>query len=204
MSFKDAYEITKSQEGGYANDKHDRGGETYSGIARNFHPKWGGFAIVDHYKKKTKSRRELNKLLGKDKELTRLKMEFYKTKFWNPIDKYPFEMDVKIYLFDVAVNSGHSRAYKLLQKALGVKADGVIGLQTLNAYAYKGTSFIAELKKERDAFYYKIAKGTQKKYLKGWLKRSQKVLCHSMDCALEHKKAETPQLSFWRRLFNKG
>lgn len=200
MSFKDAYEITKQQEGGYANDKHDRGGETYAGIARRFHSTWEGWSYVDFYKKETKTRRQLNQALSEDKEVLRLKHEFYKKKFWDPIDKYPLEQDVKIYMFDVAVNSGHKRARVLLQKALGVKADGIIGKKTLEAYARADTSLIAKLKAERDSFYHRIAKGTQKKYLKGWLNRSQKVLCHSIDCGLEHKSKKEPKNGFWASL----
>lgn len=203
MSFKDAYSITKQQEGGYANDPDDRGGETYAGVARRYHAKWGGWAIVDYYKKQTRTQRELNQALSEDMEMIRLKQEFYKEKFWDPIDKYPFSQDVKIYLFDYAVNSGHKNAYKALQRALGVKADGVIGKKTLEAYAKAGVSLVAKLKSERDAFYFKIAKGSQKKYLNGWLKRSQKVLCHSMDCGLERKSEKTripKTITFWENL----
>ena len=42
--FKVAFAKTIRFEGGYVNHKADKGGETYKGIARNFWPKWKGWA----------------------------------------------------------------------------------------------------------------------------------------------------------------
>lgn len=50
--FDKAYFRTCKFEGGYANDKNDSGGETYKGISRVHNPKWGGWKIIDSYKKK--------------------------------------------------------------------------------------------------------------------------------------------------------
>ena len=51
MSFDNAFAHTQTNEGGYANNKADLGGETYAGISRKYHPKWSGWAIVDELKK---------------------------------------------------------------------------------------------------------------------------------------------------------
>ena len=46
-SFKEAWEETSAVEGGYVDDDDDRGGETYRGVARNFHPDWPGWDRID-------------------------------------------------------------------------------------------------------------------------------------------------------------
>ena len=46
-------------------------------------------------------------------------------------DELPPGLDLAT--FDLAVNSGPTRAVKMLQTALGVEADGVVGPVTLNA-----------------------------------------------------------------------
>ncbi len=49
--FDIAYRLTMKHEGGYANNKADRGGETYRGIARKFWSGWIGWPLVDDAKK---------------------------------------------------------------------------------------------------------------------------------------------------------
>ena len=48
--YKEAIKKTLKYEGGYVNDKDDRGGETYRGVSRRYHPNWSGWKIVDEYK----------------------------------------------------------------------------------------------------------------------------------------------------------
>ena len=49
--FGEIFKKTMGHEGGYAFHELDRGGETYKGIARNFHKNWEGWKIVDNCKK---------------------------------------------------------------------------------------------------------------------------------------------------------
>ena len=49
--FSEAEKITCKNEGGYANNPSDNGGETYAGIARKFWPNWSGWAKIDAIKK---------------------------------------------------------------------------------------------------------------------------------------------------------
>lgn len=42
---------TLSHEGGYANHKNDKGGETYRGITRKHNPNWNGWAFIDNVKR---------------------------------------------------------------------------------------------------------------------------------------------------------
>ena len=64
------------------------------------------------------------------------------------------------------------------QRMLGVTADGVVGPKTLAALnATDHQAFFNEIKKEREAFFRRIveAKPTQKKFLKGWLRRLDSI-----------------------------
>ncbi len=51
MSFVNAFAATMQHEQGYANNTKDTGGETFMGIARNKHPQWAGWPIVDACRK---------------------------------------------------------------------------------------------------------------------------------------------------------
>lgn len=74
--FKLAYAATMKNEGGYANNPHDRGGETWRGIARNFWGSWPGWKTVDEIKSQKPT--SLNLALQKSEALDDLVLKFYK------------------------------------------------------------------------------------------------------------------------------
>ena len=49
-TFDELFEGVIKHEGYYANVSGDRGGETYMGVARNLHPNWEGWPVIDLYK----------------------------------------------------------------------------------------------------------------------------------------------------------
>lgn len=49
VSFEQAYAYVRSWEGNYVHHINDRGGETYAGISRKYHPDWYGWRYVDRY-----------------------------------------------------------------------------------------------------------------------------------------------------------
>lgn len=112
MKFVDAVEIILKHEGGYVWNPRDPGGETNFGIAKRSYP------TLDI------------------KNLTREKaIEIYRRDFW---DKCKIELlphVLRLIVFDCAVNQGPQVSIALLQAALGVKADGDLGPDTLNAIA---------------------------------------------------------------------
>jgi lysozyme family protein len=101
---------TLELEGGYVNDPRDSGGQTKYGISKKAYP---------------------------DLDIPNLTiaqaMEIYHKDYWDrcKCDYIPDALSVAV--FDFAVNSGVKTAIKKLQIALGVKADGIIGNQTLGA-----------------------------------------------------------------------
>lgn len=173
--FDIAENITGRNEGLYANNKADRGGETYAGIARNFWPKWAGWLIIDDIKKNFgKSAAVINNHAKSNTMLNRLISDFYKKNFWdvNQLDRFK-DQQLANTVYDFGVNSGTSRAAKYLQDILGIKMDGVVGNQTINtvnASNFKATHVAYNCR--REAYYRGLAKNpTQAQFLKSWLSR---------------------------------
>lgn len=170
---KKFFDATMKFEGGYCNVKGDSGGETYKGIARNFHPNWKGWAIVDAFNKKRQLK--YNETI-KQEELDRLVHEFYEENFFfGPgFDKFP--EDLAGQLFDCGVNCGTVKAKKILQDALSVEQDGIIGKKTLAAVQLANIEELIGLFKICRAKYYQNIVGknpSQSKFLKGWLTRAK-------------------------------
>lgn len=109
-AFQKAIIRTKLNEGGYVNDKDDRGGETNMGITKKYYPN-------EDIKNLTKER--ANAILYRD--------------YWLKYKINTLPVEISDIVFDDAVVQGPGTAIKNLQKALKVKADGIIGPQTLNA-----------------------------------------------------------------------
>jgi lysozyme family protein len=152
--FETSYSITNQLEGGYANDKDDKGGETYRGIARKFHPKWPGWKIVDQVKSKLSEKSplgrgagvgSLNALLDADEKLQSLIKKFYYEEFWIPIkgDLIP-DQRIANEVYEQSVHMGVKKGSKYLQRAINIlnrnqrsyediEPDGKIGNQTLLA-----------------------------------------------------------------------
>ena len=110
MTFDDAFEKLIGHEGGYSNDPRDRGGETMYGISKR------AFPLEDI----------------KGMTLDRAKA-IYKKEYWGPAGCDAVPPSAKFDLFDTAVNSGVNTAIRLLQKAVGETADGILGPRTLQA-----------------------------------------------------------------------
>lgn len=106
----------------YDNHPADRGGETFSGIARKFCPTWPGWKRVDEIK--AAHPKGFVQELQQDQSLPGLVKAFYKTSFWNTIQgDYLQDQGVALELFDVAVNMGTKRAGEFLQRALNLLND---------------------------------------------------------------------------------
>jgi len=132
MHFERAYERTMRNEGFYSDHKLDKGGETYRGISRRFHPAWKGWEIVDTYQDKSQ--------LEKNKELEELVKKFYLITFFNANRLQYIDCElIACKLFDLAVNAGNEVAGKLFQRAMNflgknLVVDGEIGQKTIQAY----------------------------------------------------------------------
>lgn len=151
-------------EGGYTNDPQDPGGPTNWGItifdARMY---WKPTATADDVRAM-----DLDVAKG-----------IYKNKYWNAVrgDDLPAGLDYCV--FDYAVNSGRGRAVPVLQRMIGVKADGVMGPETMKALAaatdtqYKLVALIGAYQNERLLFLKGLK--TWGRFGKGWATRVQDV-----------------------------
>ena len=117
-NFEQCLALILKHEGGFVNHPKDPGGMTNLGVTKKV---WE--AYVGHEVDETAMR-----ALGPSDVAP-----LYKKNYWDKIhgDKLPSGVDYAC--FDLAVNSGVGRAAKILQQAVGVSADGVIGPATLDA-----------------------------------------------------------------------
>ncbi len=144
--FEEAYnKVIAGSEGGYANDPTDKGGETYAGISRKFHPDWEGWKIVSEVKSQESEVSRINARLKADERVGILIKEFYKKEFWDMYAGDSLNPFVSAELFDQAVNFGVGKAIEHLQRAINllnrnakdypdVPVDGGFGKKTFEGY----------------------------------------------------------------------
>lgn len=167
----------------YSNDKIDKGGETVSGISRNYHKNFAGWKIVDEAKEKLKKENKMNalnisKLLLDNEELNILVKDFYKKNFWDImkcdlINSQAFAENI----FLLGVNAGIITAVKVAQKSGGLVADGIIGKKTLELYKKAGREEVVLFTAIEIEYYKSIVNRdrTQERFLKGWIKRAEAI-----------------------------
>lgn len=137
-NFNQAFQITMGNEGGYANNPADPGGETWKGIARHYWPNWPGWTIVDQVMATNPS--NINTALSANAQLQQLVLAFYKQNFWDTgkLDELNDQQTAN-QLFDSAVNMGTGIASRFLQEGVNtlkpnaLTVDGVVGPATIAA-----------------------------------------------------------------------
>jgi len=140
-----AFIVSKAIEGEDTNDSDDPGGLTRFGIAQNKHPE------IDVASLTLEGARDV-----------------YRSEYWDRCQCDMFPPPLALALFDAAVNQGQVPAIKLLQRALRVEADGIVGPDTITAASGVVTEdLLAEFLSYRANRY---ADGNPK-YRRGWLKR---------------------------------
>jgi len=160
-NFNNALQMVLQFEGGFSDIKEDHGGKTNKGIIQTVYDSYRiSFGLP------VQSVQQIS-----DTEVR----DIYYKRYWlvARCDKLPNGVD-KVH-FDTAVNAGPSQAAKFLQRAIGVKDDGIIGDVTLakvntldpkvvmKAYTNSRISFYIDLV---------VKDVTQIKFLKGWIKRA--------------------------------
>lgn len=156
--FEIAIEKVLKDEGGYVNHPSDPGGETKYGISKRSYPN------VDIKNLTIEGAKDI-----------------YYTDFWKtgPYEKMSYS-HLAEKVFNTAVNTGNSRAFKFLQQAaneLGASlvVDGAIGPKTLAAVnAIDGPKLLNQYREEQAKFYQSLVarNPSQKVFLKGWLNRA--------------------------------
>lgn len=147
-------------EGGYVNDFHDPGGETNYGITQRTYDAWN--RRKGHGKK---SVRDITKAEA---------VEIYREQYAGNVrfDDLPAGVDFAV--LDFAINSGETRAVQMLQGILGVRQDGRLGVQTLDAVSgWDAEELVQKLCDARLAFVRRL--NTWKRYGRGWSSRIRQV-----------------------------
>lgn len=157
--FKEIFSHILKWEGGdkLHNVSGDTGGWTKYGIAYNFNK--DHFSSLDEFK-----------AMGFDTAAEITHQNYYKPLYIDLVQKESQAM-----FFDMAFNMGVKTAVKLAQRALGITDDGVIGNVTKSKLAFLCKKRLYD---ERVKYYHSIVanKPIQKKFLKGWLNRSNYYL----------------------------
>jgi len=114
MNFDAAFTRLMRHEGGYSDHAADPGGETMWGITREVAREHGY----------TGPMRDLPQATAR---------QIARAAYWDAVRADELPAQVRFEVFDVAYNSGVGRATRILQRAVGVREDGVIGPATLAA-----------------------------------------------------------------------
>jgi lysozyme family protein len=143
------------EEGGYVDDPVDRGGKTRFGISQKSYP---DLDIAS---------------------LTREQAEnIYFTDYWLSIrgDRLPHAVAFSV--FDCAVNMGAGTSSKLLQRAVGVGDDGIIGSRTIAMTCAIDAAYVCRVFTDlREIHYCDIVEAdpTQSRFISGWVHRAKRV-----------------------------
>jgi lysozyme family protein len=147
MSFETAIPLILVHEGGLSDHPHDPGGLTKFGISQRAYP---------------------------DLDIRNISVEqakaIYKRDYWDRIKGDSLPEGISTLVFDSAVNQGVPRATKMMQRALSVDADGIIGPRTLAAASRANLrDFAVRFGVERAMHYASLP--TFSIFGKGWLRR---------------------------------
>lgn len=153
-NFKNSLAAVLKSEGGNDDDPADHGGRTSRGITQREYDSW---RRLQH-----QPTIDVWKAPQSDVET------IYHDEYWAPhCDSLPIGADY--FYFNTAVLAGPMRAAILLQRALGVAADGRIGPITYEAISHANAKSLIEAYAARSRDFYVSLH--QPKFTKGWLNR---------------------------------
>lgn len=155
-TFAACYPWVREDEGGNDNDPDDPGGRTSRGITQSEYNAYCALKDLPHGDVWAASEISIG--------------DIYKSSYWQPYcDRLPAGPDYVF--FDENVNAGLHEAALVLQRALGVTADGHIGVVTMAAAAKANPAqLVNSMSNERLKVYDEIVKRRPKsrKYIRGW------------------------------------
>jgi lysozyme family protein len=175
-NFERCLAIVLDKEGGFSDHPRDRGGPTNLGITLRTLASWQGLNF-DETTEEAKT-----KLLADLKALTKREAaEIYRANYWLPMRCGDLPRGVDLMLFDFGVNAGPRTSVKLMQRAVGVTADGSLGPQTLAAATATDAGKLIDALAEARLAYYRSLDNFDV-FGAGWSKRTSEVaaLAHSM------------------------
>jgi lysozyme family protein len=159
-NFNKALSLVLKSEGTWSDNIKDPGGATMKGITLQVYREWKKDPDITKEQLKNISDQEVHDL--------------YQQLYWNKIyaDSLPTGIDYA--LFDASVNMGVLQSTKLIQKTIGVTADGAMGPKSISAIqANDSKELIEKFSTTKEDFY----KGLKlfPVFGKGWLNRVVEV-----------------------------
>ncbi len=170
--------LVLKHEGGYANHPKDPGGATMKGVTQATYSSW---------------RRRSGKPERSVKNITEAELRaIYRRDYWDKVKGDSLFAGVDYATFDAAVNSGPGRGARWLQKAVGAKADGAVGPNTLKAMKTTTLSpakIVKAICRTRRSFLQSLR--TWSTFGRGWSRRVADVEAEGVRMAMEHA-GQTP------------
>jgi lysozyme family protein len=166
-NFRDCLDLVLKSEGGYIDHPKDPGGRTNLGVTQRVWEEWIGHPATE------KDMRELTPAIV---------APMYEMRYWRTsyCEKLPRGLDLLV--FSMAVNAGAGRSVKLLQDAIGVVADGVIGPNTMAKINEANVETLIDKFSEARTAYYKGLK-LFPVFGSGWLNRTNKERLEALQLA---------------------
>lgn len=157
--FDIAFDRVIGHEGGFTDDKNDRGNWT-SGVVGKGTLKGTKFGI---------SAMSYPDVDIKNLTVAQAKV-IYKKDYWDALGMERFPDALQFQLFDAAINHGWRRVVPMLQRAVKVSDDGIIGSKTTAAVnAMDISDLLMRFLAERIEYFTKVS--TFKIYAVGWMMR---------------------------------
>lgn len=159
-AFDRALAETLGFEGGWSNVPGDRGGATNYGVTQRTYDAW----------RRTNGQEKQSVELITDDEVRAI----YLADYWLPCRCDDLPEPLALATFDMAVHSGVWNAKINLQRALGVKPDGVIGPVTIASAAQSDVrAMVLRFLKKRAAFIQEVlyAHPSDVRFIEGWINR---------------------------------
>lgn len=171
-SFERAFDFLMFVEGGYVNNKYDKGGKTKYGISKKAYPQ-----------------EDIENLT-----IERAK-EIYRRDYWESVYCDNLIPNLALVVFDFAVNSGVSTAVKYLQRAVNIyrdenklEEDGILGPKTKEALlAVYHTHLVGIMIVLRRQFFNQLVErdASQRVFLKGWMNRIDRLTLRTSGVSIE-------------------
>jgi lysozyme family protein len=163
MRFDDALERVLFWEGGFSNHPDDPGGPTNYGITQR---------TLSHFRGRFVHEEELRSLTPADAA------PLYEKEYWRECRCQELPDGVDLLVFDCAVNQGPDRAKRLLQRAVTVAEDGILGPVTMKATSLQNRiALIDEIASRRAVHYASL----QRDFHLGWYRRLVAIHRHALE-----------------------
>lgn len=158
-----SFDMVIAHEGGFTNDQRDSGNHLPDG--RQGCTMWGCTqANWEAYVGKKVTQDDMRALKKEDVK------PLYKRDYWDAVKGDELPSGVDYAAFDFAINAGAKRSRVMLQRALGVADDGVIGAKTMEAIkAADGEQLLEKFSEAKTNFYKSLSNFNV--YGAGWLRR---------------------------------